>query len=202
MGKLIFIIGLITLLADSAHAQGVADEKMSAKINELNKAGIDTIMVYGPNGGNVRTYLDNSPCYVYHNERYLVWIYKKHNYITLVDECYEYKVLKDKLKPISDLLMEHLAEIIKEDLKHPTIKTTENGKEELSKVITSDDAYYSLTFSVKRNSYIKNFGLADLTLEYFQNNRNIYYDQNQLTYLKQAYDIMNKALPMLKFKKK
>jgi len=204
MKKAVFIAGLIVLLANVAYSQGTADVKMAAKISELNKIGIDTIMIYGPTTGGIITYthFDASPCYVYRNDRFLIWIYQKHNFITLVDECYEYKILKDKIKPVADLLTAHLSEIIHEDIGKPTFKTMQNGKEKLEGLNVSDDMYYQLAFNLKGYTYVKSFGESDLTTEYYDGRRNIYYDQNQQTYLKQVYDSMNKTFPRLKFKKK
>ena len=202
MRKIILIICLMVISSEVIYSQGVAEYKMNSKIKELTKMGIDTIMVYGPSGGGVRTYFDNSPCYVYHNDRYLIWVHKKHNYILLIDECYEYKVLKDQLTSMADLLIQHLYEMTQENLKQPTIKVIDNGKEVLSAITTSDDLYYCISFYIKGNKYVKAFSLDYLTDEYFDNHRNIYYDQNRQTHLKQAFDIMEKALPTLKFKKK
>lgn len=208
MRKVVFTFCLMVLLAGAAYAQGVAEDKMAAQISKLNKAGIDTIMIYGPNGGGVRVYQDNSPCYVYHNERYLIWIHKNHNYITLIDECYAYEVLKDKLKPVADLLASHLYEIVKQYIRAPAYKMIRNGKEELGGWSASDDMGFTLTFYYKGYPYVKSFELYYLRDQYgsgidsADRRLNIYYEQNQKSYIKQAYDLMNKILPTLKFEKK
>jgi len=208
MRKVVFVFCSMILLAGAAYAQGAAEDKMAAQISKLNKAGIDTIMVYGPNGGGVRVYQDNSPCYVYHNERYLAWVHKNHNYITRIDECYEYEVLEDKLKPVADLLAGRLSEIVKQNIRAPAYKVIRNGKEELGGWSTSDDMGFKLTFYYKGYPYVKSFESYYLRDQYgpgidsTDRRLNIYYEQNQKSYIKQAYDLMNKILPTLKFKKK
>jgi hypothetical protein len=201
MRKIVFIAGLIIFMANAVYAQGVAEDRVIKKIAELNKAGIDTIMVWQyfyP----INTNPDTSSCYVYRNPRYLFWVHHNHNFIVFVDECYNYNILKDKSGTVANLLAQHLPDMMQEYIKPPTTSIIYKGKERLSEVTTSDDAWFRYTFYVKGHSVSKSFSDSDLTTQDFDGNKNIYYDQNQRTYLKQLHDIVMNTWPKLKSKKK
>jgi hypothetical protein len=201
MRKIFFIIGFIITLATAAYSQGIVEDKVIKKIAELKIAGVDTIMVW-QSFFPIVTNSDTSACYVYNNSRYLFWVHQRHNFIGYIDECYEYSIVKNKLDAVANLLTQHLSDITHQDIKPPAIKAIENGKEILNEVTTSDDAWFKYTFYIKGSSFVKSFSLSNLTTKDFQGNKNVYYDQNQQTYLKQIHDILMTTSPKLKFKKK
>lgn len=200
MKKIAFVAGLVLLLADVLYAQGVAEDKMTKQIAELNKAGIDTIMVW-QSFYPVTIHTDTSPCYVHYNSRYLFWVHKRHNFITYIDECYDYRIVKDKLDAVVNILAQHLSEIVHQAIMRPTTRTIENGKESLEEVTSSDDAWFKYTFYIKGDSFVKGFSLSDLTLKDFDGKKNIYYDQNQQAYIKRMHDVLMSTLPNLKIKR-
>lgn len=197
----------ICCLGFICHASAqTADNKVEAKLIELRKAGVDTIILYHSYciGGALMAIdsADAAKCHP-NNEKYLFWADKGINYVQRFDECYNYNTIKDKSTLVIQLIKFHFLSLKKERIKPVKFRQMYKGK--MQTLITSIDhsCYADIDFYIgkKVSKFINDFALDTKFVDDKKNQPNINYSYNQHTYLKQLKDMVEKEIAELKFLK-
>lgn len=187
------------------------DLKITTKVAELQKAGVDTIIIYYTycNGRLPMLILEGDTAKCHTDEsKYLLWVSKGINHVQKFDGCYNYNELKNKSSESINLIKFHFALLRKESIKEVIFRKKIDGKYQLLFSSVDHSCHAELEFYIGAKKIFKNINyyalgtkfIADYDhskIKYF----NLNYAYNQHTYLKKLKDFIEKETSTISFAK-
>jgi len=187
MKLLFFFIPLISLTI-SSNAQ-VIQERVQNQVKILKQAKIDTFLIYTLTCNGRIPAIDSCSS---EDPQYLFWIQNGNPFVQEFDYCTNQSLLAlDSINPISFYLANKI-KIDKEKVKPPTYIKSKNDTFSL---VINHDCFNEICFQIQNKILLKKVSEYNLNFEKFDSGqKNIYYNYNQSTKLKELIDIINNSL--------
>ena len=168
--------------------------------DSLKLTGIDSLMVYSQEcAGSAPVFvIDN--CFI-RDPYYLMWRSNGKFYIKRFDQCHRYRLIEiDSLKPYQ-FYFKNKTTIDTEEIRPPTFaQYFKKGNKFIRQeniIVAEHDCVYKFFLSVNGQTSEKKVSWFNLTNKNFDGRKNINYDRNQRTRLKELIDAIDDTVSQL-----